>query len=80
MFSRGKWGGPFVVARRSGHYFTQAQIIFWFHVLGFFIPGSTHPNISFGRDKGDVANDEEGLSTAYVFGKNVAFLMKKLRT
>ena len=77
---QGKVGGPFVVARRSSHYFTQAQINFWFHVLGFFMPGSTHPNISFGRDKGDVENDEEGLITAWNFSKNIALLVKKLRT
>jgi len=76
----GKVGGPFVVARRSSQYFTAAQLSFWFHTLGFFMPGSTHPNISFGRNKGDVENDEEGLSTAWNFGKNIAFLIKKLKT
>jgi len=76
----GKVGGPFVVARRSGQYFTSAQLSFWFHVQGFFMPGSIHSNISFGRDKGDVENDQEGLSTARNFGKNIAFLIKKLRT
>jgi multimeric flavodoxin WrbA len=77
---QGKVGGPFVVARRSSQYFTQAQINFWFHVLGFFMPGSNHPNISFGREEGDVENDQEGLETALNFGKNIAFLVKKLRT
>ena len=76
----GKVGGPLVVARRSSQYFTSAQLSFWFHVLGFFMPGSIHSNISFGRDKGDVENDQEGLSTARDFGKNIAFLIKKLRT
>ena len=77
---QGKVGGPFVVARRSGQYFASAQLGFWFHTLGFFTPGSTHPNISFGRNKGDVEKDQEGLSTAWNFGKNIAFLIKKLRT
>ncbi|MFC1940458.1 flavodoxin family protein [Chloroflexota bacterium] len=76
---QGKIGGSFVVSRRSSHYFTQSQINFWFHVLGFFMPGSTHPNIAFGREKGDVENDKEGLSTAWNFGKNTALLVKKLR-
>jgi len=76
----GKVGGPFIVARRSSLYFTAAQLSFWFHVLGFFMPGSIHSNISFGRDKGDVENDEEGLNTAWNFGKNIAFLLKKLKT
>jgi multimeric flavodoxin WrbA len=76
----GKVGGPFVVTRRSSQYFTSAQISFWFHVQGFFMPGSIHPNISFGRDKGEVETDQEGLSTAWNFGKNIAFLIKKLQT
>jgi multimeric flavodoxin WrbA len=74
----GKVGGPLVVARRAGQNFTFAQLILWFHFQGFFMPGSTYWNIAFGRKKGDVENDEEGLATAWRFGKNVAFLVKKL--
>ena len=74
----GKVGGPLVAARRAGHNFTFAQIMFWFHIQGFFMPGSTYWNIAFGREKGEVEGDEEGLRTAWNFGKNVAFLTKKL--
>ncbi len=76
----GKVGGPFVVARRSSQCFTSAQLSFWFHGQGFFMPGSIHSNISFGRDKGEVENDPEGLGTAWNFGKNMAFLVKKLKS
>ena len=75
----GKVGGPLVVARRAGQNFTFAQIMYWFHVLGFFMPGSTYWNIAFGREKGEVKEDEEGLTTAWNFGKNIAFLVKKLK-
>lgn len=75
----GKVGGPLVVARRTGQNFTLAQLSYWFHALGFFMPGSIHPNASFGRDKGDVEKDQEGLTTAWNFGKNIAFLIKKLQ-
>ena len=75
----GKVGGPLVVARRAGQNFTLAQITYWFHVLGFYVPGSTYWNITFGRDKGDVGKDQEGLTTVWNFGKNIAFLVKKLR-
>jgi multimeric flavodoxin WrbA len=74
----GKVGGPLVVARRAGHNFTLAQLVLWFHIQGFFVPGSTYWNIAFGKDRGDVESDEEGLATAWRFGKNVAFLVKKL--
>jgi multimeric flavodoxin WrbA len=73
-----KVGGPLAVARHAGQNFTVAQIAFWFEIMGCFVPGSTYWNVSFGRDKGEVEKDEEGLRTAWNFGKNVAFLVKKL--
>ena len=76
----GKVGGPLVVARRAGQNFTFAQIMYWFHILGFFMPGSSYWNIAFGREKGEVKEDEEGLRTAWNFGKNIAFLVKRLKT
>ncbi len=76
----GKVGGPLVVARRAGQNFTFAQIMYWFHILGFFMPGSTYWNVAFGREKGEVIKDEEGLRTVWNFGKNIAFLVKKLKT
>ena len=75
----GKVGGPLVVARRAGHTFTFAQIMYWFHILGFFMPGSTYWNIAFGRDRGEVKEDKEGLTTAWNFGKNIALLVKSLK-
>ena len=74
----GKVGGPLVVARRAGQNFTHAQLSFWFHILGFYMPGSTYWNISFGLEKGEVNGDEEGMETAWNFGKNIAHLVKKL--
>ncbi len=76
----GKVGGPLVVARRAGQNFTFAQLMYWFHIMGFYMPGSTYWNIAFGREKGEVSGDEEGLGTAWNFGKNVALLVKKLKT
>ena len=76
----GKVGGPLVVARRAGQNFTFAQMTLWYQILGFYIPGSTYWNIAIGREKGEVEKDEEGLRTAWNFGKNVAFLMQKLKS
>ncbi len=73
----GKVGGPLVVARRAGQNFTLAQIMYWFHIMGMTVPGSTYWNIAFGQEKGDVQQDEEGLRTAWNFGKNIALLVKK---
>jgi multimeric flavodoxin WrbA len=76
---KGKVGGPLVVARRAGHNFTVAQLTFWFQILGMVVPGSSYWNVAFGREKGEVSGDEEGMNTAWTFGKNMAFVVKKLR-
>ena len=76
----GKVGGSLVVAERSGTTFTLAQMAYWFLCLGFFVPGSTDWNVAFGKEKGDVEKDELGLKAVWNFGKNVAFLVKKLKT
>jgi len=78
VFKR-KVGGPLVVARRAGQNFTLAQLAYWFYIMGCFVAGSTYWNMAFGGKKGEVEQDEEGLKTARNFGKNVAFLVKKLK-
>jgi len=78
VFER-KVGGPLVVARRAGQNFTLAQLAYWFYIMGCFVAGSTYWNMAFGHEKGEVEKDEEGLKTAWNFGKNVAFLVKKLK-
>ncbi|HEX7475046.1 MAG TPA: flavodoxin family protein [Dehalococcoidales bacterium] len=75
---KGKVGGPLVVARRAGQNFTVAQIDFWFHILDLIEPGSSYWNMAFGREPGEVTKDDEGMKTAWNFGKNIAGLLKKL--
>jgi multimeric flavodoxin WrbA len=75
----GKVGGPLVVARRAGKTATFAQMMYWFHIMGMIVPGSTYWNVAFGREPGQVREDEEGMATAWNFGKNVASLVKKLK-
>jgi hypothetical protein len=35
--------------------------------------------MGFGRDKGEVSHDEEGLKTMTILGENMAWLLKKTR-
>jgi multimeric flavodoxin WrbA len=77
---RGKVGGPLVVARRAGKNFAMLQLTLWFQILGFYIPGSTYWNVGIGLEKGDIEDDTEGMRTAWNFGKNIAFLVKKTRS
>jgi multimeric flavodoxin WrbA len=74
-----KVGGAMVVARRAGHNFTLAQLLFFFLHQGMIIPGSTYWNIAFGREKGEVAEDEEGLQTARNFGKKMVWLIRRVK-
>jgi len=74
-----KVGGPMVVARRAGHNFTLAQLMFFFLIQGMIVPGSTYWNIAFGREKGEVTKDQEGLRTAINFGKKIVWLIKKIK-
>ncbi len=76
---KGKCGGPLVVGRRAGHNAAFGQMNYWFQMLGFFMAGSSYWNIAYGRDKGEVASDKEGLDTVWEFGKSMAQLLKATR-
>jgi multimeric flavodoxin WrbA len=75
---RRKVGGPIVIARRAGHNFTLAQLMFFFMINEMIVPGSTYWNIAFGRQKGDVLKDKEGIATIKNFARNMVWLLKKI--
>lgn len=78
LFKR-KVGAAVVTQRRGGaihafdtmnHFFTISQMI---------IVGSSYWNIGVGREKGEVADDTEGINTMRDLGINMAWALKKLR-
>ncbi len=75
-----KVGGPIVVARRAGQNFTLAQLMFFFMLQEMIVPGSTYWNVAFGREKGDVLKDREGITTIKNFAKNMVWLLKKIHS
>jgi multimeric flavodoxin WrbA len=77
-FLRRKVGAAIVVARRAGQNFTFAQLNYFFLINEMFIPGSTYWNIAIGKEKGEVASDEEGIQTIKNLAGNMAFLLRKL--
>jgi len=77
-FLRRKVGAAIVVARRAGQNFTFAQLNYFFLISEMIVPGSTYWNIAFGRNKGEVSGDEEGIDTVKTLAANMAWLMKKL--
>jgi len=76
---RRKVGAAVVVARRAGQNFTFAQLNYFFLISEMIVPGSTYWNVAFGREKGEVAADTEGIETVKRLAQNMAWLMKKLR-
>jgi multimeric flavodoxin WrbA len=78
VFKR-KVGAAVVAVRRAGAIPTFDAINHFFLISQMIIPASTYWNVGFGRKKGDVAGDEEGLKTMENLGKNMAWLIKKLK-
>lgn len=77
LFKR-KVGAAVVVARRAGATHVYSSINFFFGIGHMIIPGSSYWNIGFGRNPGEVLNDEEGMATFRDLGQNMAWLLKKL--
>ena len=75
---RRKVGAAIVVGRRAGQNFTFAQLNYFFLIAEMIVPGSTYWNVAFGKDKGEVTGDEEGMKTIETLARNMAWLMKKL--
>ena len=75
---RRKVGAAMVVARRAGQNFTFAQLNYFFLITEMIVPGSSYWNVAFGREKGEVQNDAEGMETVKTLARNMAWLMKKL--
>jgi multimeric flavodoxin WrbA len=78
LFKR-KVGAAVVAVRRAGAIPTFDAINHFFLISQMIIPASSYWNVGFGRKKGDVAGDEEGLKTMEDLGENMAWLIKKLK-
>lgn len=77
MFAR-KAGAGVVAARRGGAIQTFNTLNAFFFIGQMVVPGSSYWNMGFGREKGEVTNDAEGMQTMANLGKNMAWLMKKI--
>ncbi len=75
-----KVGSALVVARRAGANFTLAEILFFFLINGMIVPGVSYWTVAYGRDKGEVLNDKEGVDTARELGRKLAWLTKLLKS
>jgi multimeric flavodoxin WrbA len=74
---RRKVGAAVVAVRRGGAIHAFDSINHFLLISQMIVPGSIYWNLGFGREKGEVENDEEGLRTMEVLGQNMAWLLGK---
>lgn len=75
---RHKIGAAVVAVRRGGGTHAFDTMNHLFQISQMFIVGSTYWNLGFGREKGEVLNDSEGMNNMNNLGQSMAFLLKKL--
>ncbi len=78
IFQR-KIGAAVVAVRRSGAVHTLDTMNHFFLLSKMIIVGSDSWNVGIGPEKGEVADDEEGMKNMRLLSKNIVWLLKKLQ-
>ncbi|AQT69550.1 2-amino-4-deoxychorismate dehydrogenase [Anaerohalosphaera lusitana] len=73
-----KVGVAVAAVRRGGSIHAFDSMNHFFQISGMFIVGSTYWNMCYGREVGEVENDEEGIANMADIGESMAFLLEKL--
>jgi len=76
---RRKVGAGVVAVRRAGAMHAFDTLNHFFLISEMIVPGSSYWNIGIGREKGEVKQDAEGIETMKVLGRNMAWLLKRIR-
>ncbi|MGV8118812.1 MAG: flavodoxin family protein [Candidatus Xenobiia bacterium LiM19] len=71
-----KVGAAVVAVRRGGATSVQDSINHMFLMSRMIVPGSTYWNMGYGMEKGEAANDAEGLNNMRDLGETIAWLVK----
>ena len=79
LFKR-KVGAAVVAVRRAGGIPTFDAINHFFLISQMIVPGSSYWNVGIGLNPGDVEKDAEGMKTMEDLGRNMAWLLKKLKS
>ena len=72
----GKIGAAVVAVRRGGATHVFDTINHLFFISQMLVPGSTYWNMGYGLNKGEVAEDAEGLANMEHLGRSIAWLGK----
>ncbi len=77
---RRKPGAAVVAVRRAGSIHAFDTMNHFFQISQMIIVGSSYWNIGIGREKGEVAADEEGIRTMRQLGENMLWLLEKINS
>lgn len=75
-----KVGAGVVAVRRAGALPALDAINYFYLANQVIIPGSSYWNLAMGKSRGEVTEDDEGIKTMNDLGRNMAFLLKKVRS
>jgi multimeric flavodoxin WrbA len=75
---RRKVGAGVIAVRRGGALPTFDTLNNFFLINQMVVPGSSYWNFAFGRNPGEVLEDEEGMQTMNTLAENMAWLLKKI--
>ena len=73
-----KLGAAVVAVRRAGSIHAFDTMNHFFQISQMIIVGSSYWNIGIGREKGEVASDQEGMKTMRQLGVNMSWLLEKI--
>lgn len=76
---RFKVGAAFAIARRAGTTATFDELNKYFALNQMPVASGRYWNNGFGREQGQIEQDEEGLQNARIVARNMVFLMKAIR-
>ena len=76
---RGKIGAAVIAVRRGGGVHAYDTINHMFQLTQMIIPGSLYWNLGYGREKGEVNQDEEGLRNMKNLGKSIDIIGKAIK-
>ena len=76
---RRKLGAGVVAVRRGGAYQVFGSLNAFFLIAEMIVVGSSYWNIGRGLEPGDVQEDREGIETMRTLGRNMAWLLERVR-
>ncbi|MBN2041243.1 MAG: flavodoxin family protein [Spirochaetes bacterium] len=74
-----KVGAAAVAVRRAGSVHVFDSINHFFLISQMIISGSSYWNMGIGMEAGDVEKDEEGINTMKILGRNMSWLLKRIK-